>query len=113
MLFAHVPAARFLLVAFIWREHRPFLAGASAGVAGLCFYFCIPAAAVILALILVRSWRVALRYFAAGLPFGCLLAFYHSVCFGAPWRTAVQSSGAFTEEGKLFGVMGKPTAEAL
>lgn len=113
MLFAHVPAALFLLLAFVWHDRRPLLAGVCAGIAGLCFYFCIPAAAVILVLVLTRSWKSALRFVAGGIPFGILLGWYHYECFGSPWRTSVESSGGFTEQGKLFGVIGKPAIDAL
>lgn len=113
MLFAHVPAALFLLLAFVWLDQRPLLAGAAAGVAGLCFYLCIPAAAVLFIGALVRSRRNAVRFVLGGIPFGILLAFYHYACFGSPFATSVETSTNFTEKGLWLGVFRLPSREAL
>src|SRR5204863_4962338 len=40
MLFAHVPAALFLLLAVVLIERHPFAAGVAAGLSTLCFYVC-------------------------------------------------------------------------
>jgi len=121
MLFAHVPAALFLLLAFVWLDERPLLAGVAAGIAGICFYICIPAALVLL-------WTAAakpplskaaarppqsIRFIAGGVPFAILLGAYHWVCFGSPFRTSVAFSKNFTQEGLLFGVLRKPSIHAL
>src|SRR5439155_12106990 len=37
------------------------------------------------------------------------LGVYHFICFASPWRTSVESSDIFTEQGRLFGVIGLPT----
>lgn len=113
MLFAHVPSAFFLLLAFYWLDERPMLAGIAAGIAGVCFYIAIPAAGVMFIAAWLRSRRNALRFLAGGIPFGIFLGLYHQLCFGSPFRTAVESSTAFTEKGLLFGVFGKPTWTAL
>ncbi|MEO8378523.1 MAG: hypothetical protein ABI779_02545 [Acidobacteriota bacterium] len=113
MLFAHVPAAFFLLLAFVWLDKRPLLAGVAAGIAGLCFYICIPAAAVLFIGSWVRSRRNALRFALGGIPFGLLLGAYHQACFGSPFVTSVETSSDFTEKGLLFGVFRLPSMEAL
>lgn len=109
MLFAHVPSALFLLLAFVWLDERPLLAGACAGVAGACYYLCIPAALVLL----LGARRSALRFALGGLPFAVLLAIYQYVCFGSPFRTSLEVSEPFTEEGLLLGVFGTPSLHAL
>ncbi|HYC90949.1 MAG TPA: hypothetical protein VEO54_17150 [Thermoanaerobaculia bacterium] len=109
LFFSPVPAAFFLLLAFCVLDERPVLAGAAAGIAGLCFYICIPAAAV-LAIACRRRWKFVL----AGLPFGALLAWYHTVCFGAPWRTSLETAQNFTERGLFLGLFrAYPTKLAL
>ena len=100
LFFSPVPAAFFLLLAFYLLEERPLLAGAAAGIAGLCFYICIPAAAVLAIAARRNTWK----FIAAGLPFGTLLAWYHTVCFGAPWRTSLETAQNFTERGLLLGL---------
>ncbi len=109
MLFAHVPSALFLLLAFVWRDRRPLLAGISAGIAGACFYFCIAAAIVILAVMRSRHWKFIL----GAVPIALLLGWYHYVCFGSPWRTSVEQSNLFANRDLLFGVLARPSAEAL
>ena len=109
IFFAHVPSALFLLLAFVWLDERPLLAGAAAGVAGACFYFCIPAA-VILAIAAGRKfWRVA----AGGAPFAILIAAYQYACFGSPFTTPLEISTQFTEENLLFGVIRRTSLGAL
>jgi hypothetical protein len=98
----------------VWLDERPLLAGVCAGIAGLCFYICIPAA---IALIIGAWWRggvkPALRFALGGVPFAILLGLYHYVCFGSPFRTAVETSSDFTEAGLLFGVFRLPSLKAL
>ena len=113
VLFAHVPAALFLLLAFVWLDERPVLAGICAGIAGMCFYICIPAAAVLLIGAWVRSRRNAIRFALAGVPFAVVLGVYHWLCFGSPFVTAVETSTGFTEKGLLFGVFRLPSITAL
>ncbi len=119
--FAQVPAALFLLLAFVWLDDHPWRAGAAAGIAGMCFYVCIPAA-VAMALFASRAGvhagrsggvLAAPRFIVAGLPFGVALGAYHKAAFGSPWRTAVEGSGAFVQKGALLGVLLRPSAEAL
>lgn len=114
MLFAHVPPALFLLVAFVWRDERPLLAGIAAGIAGASYYLCIPAAMVMFAGVWFRGGiRLALRFAAGGLPFGVLLMIYHTVCFGSPLVTSLEVSTRFTEKGLILGVFRLPATEAL
>ncbi|HEV7240495.1 MAG TPA: hypothetical protein VGQ36_14750, partial [Thermoanaerobaculia bacterium] len=113
MLMAHVPAALFLLLTFIWIEERPMLAGICAGIAGVCFYICIPAAIVMLIDAMIRSRRDAMRFALGGLPFGIVLGIYQYLCFGSPFRTSVEASTNFTEKGLLFGVFHLPSLDAL
>jgi hypothetical protein len=110
-MMAHVPPALFLLLAFVWREERPLLAGVCAGIAGVSHYLCIPAAIVML--IAATDRKAALRFALGGLPFGIALAAYHYVCFGSPFVTSVETSRNFTEEGLLFGVFRLPLREAM
>jgi hypothetical protein len=112
-LMAHVPSALFLLLALVWLDDRPLLAGICAGIAGTCNYLCIPAAAVLALGALVRSRRAALWFVAGGIPFGILLALYHDWCFGSPFTTAVEVSTTFTEKGKFLGVFAMPSQKAL
>ena len=114
LLMAHVPPALFLLLAFVWRDERPLLAGMAAGMAGMSYYLCIVAALVLLA----GAWRggglrPALRFAAGGAPFGIALALYHYVCFGSPFVTALEVSRTFTESGLLLGVFRLPSLQAL
>ncbi len=111
MLFAHVPSAFFLLLAFVLIDRRPLVAGAAAGVAGITYLLCIPAAAGLL--LLARSRRQVLLYLAGGVPFGLLLGWYQYVCFGSPFRTSLESSPTFTQAGLLFGVFRQPSLDAM
>ncbi|MFN2441600.1 MAG: hypothetical protein ABR517_02845, partial [Thermoanaerobaculia bacterium] len=112
MLFAHVPAALFLLLAFLLIPDRPLAAGIAAGIATTCFYVCAIAVPVLAVLAFRRSSRSAMRFLAGGFPFALLLGLYHWICFGSPFRTAVEAS-TFTHEGLLFGVLRLPSLEAL
>ena len=121
LFFSPVPAAFFLLLAFYLLDERPALAGAAAGMAGLCFYLCIPAAAVLAcgAGLQPGKRRAEARhhiwkFILAGLPFGAILAWYHTVCFGAPWRTSLETAQNFTERGLFLGLFRTyPTGFAL
>lgn len=126
MLFGHVPAALFLLLAVTLLETRPVAAGIAAGLAVSCFYVCAIAAAI-LALTAVEPQRhrghrafplclcgKQLFGFLLGLlPFAILMAIYQWLCFGSPFRTAVEASTPFTEKGLLFGVIKMPAMAAL
>ncbi|HEU4520466.1 MAG TPA: hypothetical protein VFT12_00590 [Thermoanaerobaculia bacterium] len=113
MLFAHVPAAFFLLLAFVWLDERPLLAGVAAGIAGVSFLFCIPAAAVLCLGALARSRRNAVAVAAGGLPFGVLLALYNYICFGSPLVTSPQASKHFADDTLLLGMFRLPLPEAI
>jgi hypothetical protein len=111
--FNHVPTALFLLLAFVWLESKPWLAGAAAGMAGICFYLAIPAAAILALLAWSRSWRGAARFVAGGLPFAVGLLLYHYALFGSPWVNTVETSERFTQEGLIFGLFAEPRLSTL
>ncbi|HVT45746.1 MAG TPA: hypothetical protein VMT00_15305 [Thermoanaerobaculia bacterium] len=119
VLFAHVPSAALLLLAFMLADiDRPrwLLAGLFAGLAGLTNYLCIPPIALI-ALLTLRSgsWRRALpRYVLGSLAPLFLLAFYHYSAFGSPFTTPVQTTDPiFVTENAWMGVAGAPSLQAL
>jgi hypothetical protein len=111
MLFTHVASALFLLVAFTEFHDRPFVSGMAAGAATTCFYVCGVTPLIFLAV--CRSWRSAGRFVLGGIPFAIALGVYHALCFGSPFRTSVELSKPFTEQGLLFGVLRMPRLEAL
>ena len=113
MLFAHVPTALFLLLAFVLVRTRPFLAGVAAGIAGMCFLISAIAALILVALAWREPARKAALFVAGGVPFAAALAVYQWICFGSPFVTSLERSGSFTEKGLLFGVFGIPHAERL
>jgi hypothetical protein len=113
MLFAHVPAALFLLLAFTLLETRPIAAGVAAGIAVSCFYVCAIAAAILVLLAFSHQRRTGIRFILGALPFGFLMAIYQWFCFGSPFRTAVEASTPFTHGGYLFGVITIPSTDAL
>src|SRR4029079_6967498 len=90
MFFSPVPAAFFLLLAFVWLDERPLLAGIAAGVAGMFYYPCILAAALF-----AIGAKKKLPFILGGIPSGVILAIYHTLCFGAPWRTSHKVEGWF------------------
>jgi len=113
MLFAHIPAALFLLLAFTLLETRPVAAGVAAGIAVACFYVCALAAAILVLLAFSYQRRTAIRFLIGMAPFGCLMAAYQWICFGSPFRTSVEASTPFTHGGYLFGVITIPSTDAL
>ncbi len=113
VLFAHVAAALFLLIAVILFEERPMLAGAAAGMATACFYVCGAAALILAFAAMKRSRRDALRLVIGGVPFAVLLGIYQLHCFGSPFRTALQASPGFTQKGLLLGFLTIPDLGAL
>lgn len=113
MLFAHVPAALFLLLAVSLIENRPVAAGIAVGIACACFYVCALAAAILAIATFCRSGRAAVRFVFGTIPFVLSLAIYQWTCFGSPFRTAVEASTPFTQKGLLFGVIRMPSMEAL
>src|SRR5260221_11164915 len=66
MLFAHVPAALFLLLAVTLLDERPLAAGVAAGLATCCFYVCAVSAAILL---VAAERRSRLRFVAGAIPF--------------------------------------------
>lgn len=113
MFFAHVPAALFLLLAFVLLRDRPFWAGVGAGISGMCFLLS-AVAALVLAIILGRESRPKLlRFVAGGAPFAIALGIYQWMCFGSPFTTSLEKSAGYTEQGRLFGVFGLPRLAPL
>ena len=129
MLFAHVPAALFLLLAVTLLEERPVAAGIAAGLAVSCFYVCAIAAAI-LAFAAISPQRhrkhrgtslcplclcgeKPFRFILGTLPFAVLMALYQWLCFGSPFRTAIEASTPFTQKDLLFGVIRMPSMAAL
>src|SRR6185295_7196077 len=53
------------------------------------------------------------RFLLGVLPFGVLMAIYQWLCFGSPFRTAVEASTPFTQRGLLFCVIRMPSIDAL
>ena len=113
MLFAHVPAALFLLLAFTQLETRPTAAGIAAGIAVACFYVCALATVILVLLAFSYQRRTGIRFVLGALPLVFLMAIYHWLCFGSPFRTAVEASTPFTHGGYLFGVITIPSTDAL
>ena len=108
MLFAHVPSALLVLVAWQQRERRPVLAGAAMGAATCINYLCAP-----LALLFIPR-KAFLRYIAGGLPFALALAAYQFAAFGSPFRTSIATMNpAFVEHGAALGIFHLPRLDAL
>jgi hypothetical protein len=113
MLFAHVPAALFLLLSVILLKNRPVAAGIAAGLAVSCFYVCALAAAILTIGAFSCRRVAAVRFVLGTLPFAVSMALYQWLCFGSPLRTAVESSTQFTQKDRLFGVIGTISTDAL
>jgi hypothetical protein len=108
VFFAHVPTALFLFLAFVKRD-KPWLAGAALGLAVLCNYAALPAAIVIAVLIAVEHRREIMKVIAGGLPFAIFLIAYQTICFGGPFRTAVEATTEnFKTRGAFLGVFTLP-----
>jgi hypothetical protein len=101
-------------------ENRPVAAGLVAGLAASCFYVC-GIAVVILAFAAAfspqrhrgRKGLKVFRFILGTLPLIVLMAVYQGLCFGSPFRTAVEASTPFTQRGFLFGVITIPSTDAL
>ena len=106
VFYSVVPAALFLLLAFIWRHERPILAGGAAGLAVMFFYV----AAFAIAVIAIDG---VVRFILGGFPVALLLGAYHTICFGAPWRTSLAGKNVFAKEELLFGFFQPPSLDAL
>lgn len=113
VLFAHVPSALLLFLAFLWLDERPAAAGFAAGFSSLCFYFSIPAAVLLTLFAFRRSIRNGLLMIAGGAPACAFLAYYQYSCFGSVWSTTSEMSRGFTTEGLLLGMFYAPRFEAF
>ena len=113
VFFAHVPAALFCLLAFVWADERPVPAGVAAGLAGFCYHLAIPFAAVLAAAVLLRSRRAGVRFVLAGLPFGAMLLLYQFSLFGSALATPLEQSSRFTQEDAWLGLFLAPRLDVL
>lgn len=116
MLFAHVPSAMLVLLAFLSLDgtlvRRPASAGAAMGAATCINYLCAPL--VLLLMVMTRTRRDAVRYVSGGAPFAAALAAYQLAAFGSPFRTSIATMNpAFIEPGAALGVFHLPRLEAL
>jgi len=116
MLFAHVPSALCVLLAWLLLdgtfERKPLLAGAAMGAATIINYLSAPLA--LLMFLFLRNRRDALRYIAGGLPFALALAAYQFAAFGSPFRTSIaQMNPMFVEQGAVMGIFHLPRLDAL
>lgn len=136
MLYAHVPSALLLLIAFLCARERPLLAGLAAGAAVMTNYLCAPAA------VIVGLWGAGVPSASAGHPARqaapgetpgargrdarppllfllgalaplALLASYHYTAFGSVFATAIDTMDRrFVDDRALFGIFRLPSAEA-
>jgi hypothetical protein len=109
VFFAHVPTAAFLFAAFYLRD-RPLAAGVLAGIAVLCTYVAI----VGVVILFVDRIRDGSKWIAGGAPCAALLLAYQTICFGGPFRTAVEATGDnFKTPGAFLGVFVLPRLDVL
>lgn len=96
MFWGHQTAAFFLFLAFylVFVQWRPVYSGAALGIAVLTDYAVILIApAFLLAVCAMPELRRKLAWFLAGLaPPAALYAWYHWICFGSPFTTAMAFS---------------------
>ena len=117
MLYAHVPSALLLLVAFLLarseRISRVAWGGFAGGLAVLTNYLCAPAVALIALFHFHRRLRPGFFFAAGALPPLALLAAYQFAAFGSLFTTAIDTMDArFVDEGAFMGVFRLPTLEA-
>lgn len=107
-LWGHCSAAAGVLIAFAAFERAgriwPLVCGAAAGWATLCEYSCgIVVVALGVGYLVRRDWVSAARFAIGGVPAAALFGWYHTVCFGAPWRIANQFiNPLFRDQAGLF-----------
>jgi hypothetical protein len=92
-LWGHCTAAAFVIVALSLFQRcgvrTPLAVGACSGAAVLCEYSCaIAVCAIGVGYLVRRDLRSFGTFCLGGLPALGLFAWYHTVCFGAPWRIA-------------------------
>lgn len=127
MLFAHVPSAALLLIAFLAstgmsdRSHEtfdstpPLVAGAAIGAATAINFLCAPLVLLCGTMLARRNgWRALSLYVAGGLPFALALGAYHYAAFGSPFTTALDTMNpAFVTKGAWMGIFVRPDLDAL
>lgn len=116
MLFAHVPAALLVLVAYLNLRKRPMLAGAAIGAATFVNYLCAPLVVLFLigAPAADRPAGSRRAFLLGGLPFALALMAYQYAAFGSPFRTAIATTNpAFLDDARWLGVFALPRLDAL
>ncbi len=121
VFFAHVPTALLLFWCFARLadapDDRPWIAGALGGAAVLCNYpVLLPLVFIAIGAIAMPGARVrrAAQIAAGGVLFAVVLLVYQTVCFGSPFRTAVEAtSGVFQTRGAFLGVFVAPRIPIL
>jgi len=117
VMITHVPSAGFLFLAFcelFSSRPRPILAGASAGLAGLMNYLCIPIAALFLLWSFFASGKVkSLRFAIGALPLAAIFLWYQQAAFGSPYRNPATMNETFMTRGAWLGLIEMPSLEAL
>lgn len=112
MLFAHVPSALSVLIAYLERR-RPLRCGAALGAATLLNYAAIVVAAIFV-LAAARRPRELARIVAGAVPFAIALAAYQLSAFGSPFTTSIATTNpSFLEKGALLGILHAPKLDAL
>ena len=109
LLMVHAPSGALMLLAL--RSRRSGAGGLAAGLAVLMNYLCAPA---VVLFALLRPRREALKFLAGAVPAGVALLVYQRICFGSATSTIVTGTDPrFLSKGALFGVLGRPSLEAL
>ena len=105
----HVPSAALMLYALDSRRDAP--AGFCAGAATVMNYICAPAIA---AFALMRGRRGGAAFAIGAIPPLVFLALYQHICFGSFSTISIaKEDPRFLTHGAAFGVLGKPSMEAL
>ncbi len=116
MLFAHVPSALCVLIAWLLLdgtfERKPLLAGLAMGAATFINYLNAPLA--LLMVLFLRNRREVARYIAGGVPFAIALGAYQLAAFGSPFRTSIAlMNPMFVQPDAMLGVFHLPRPDAL
>lgn len=118
VLFPHVPSALLLLAAtlLVVGGRRPALAGFLVALGAATNYLLVPAAAILLAVpLLRRSWRDAAGFLLGAIPPAALVAVYQLAAFGSPFRTSIDTMDPrfVSSDARWLGVFDLPRLDAL
>lgn len=107
-------AGMFVMVQKAQRTRAWIIAGSFAGAAVIIDYQCVFGVLIIggYAWYRVRAWRALAWIAAGGAPFAVLLGWYHTVCFGVPWRTGYHFAVDPAHKQGVLGMVG-PSSEAI